>query len=214
MVFLLINQLIFCQAIVFWTILIFRWNICTTLPVQRHFTTLCYFHSVFEHLSIFNWFFFNFFNSAWSLIIFFFVFRLISIWKFCFFCIKEMAGSTFTSKALETVVATPFGQFFIKKIDAVLATIVQPAKYCADGGESKGESRKVSWPVFWIVLIYMQTFRVVYSTVFNRIESKDIVSTLQRWRRMLRAVRFRGLRKRRESKFGKEKSDGNGGKDI
>lgn len=127
-----------------------------------------------------------------------------------------MAGSSYTSKIVEFMAATKFGQFLIKKFIDLLLIIELPAKYCVNG-ESSGESRKLPWLVFWTVLIYLQLFRVVISMIlvqFNRdpIEAKDVVKCLQTWRRSLRSIRFRGLRKNRESQFGKEKSNGNGGK--
>lgn len=122
-------------------------------------------------------------------------------------------AKTFLFEILESVAATNFGQFIVKKIDAVLGIFVQPAKYCVDG-ESKGENRKLSWPVFWMVCLYLQTVRVVLSTIFvqfngNAIEPKDVVTTLQIWQRNLRSIRFGGLRK---MNGGKDTPNGNDGK--
>lgn len=125
-----------------------------------------------------------------------------------------MAGSSYMSKCLEFVASTQWGQFLIKKIDTMLWAIEMPAKSCVEG-ESKGDSRKMPWPVFWTVYIYLQIFRVIVSKIFvqinkNPIEPKDIVKNLQKWRRTLRCIRFRGLRTIRESRFSAEKSNGNG----
>lgn len=120
--------------------------------------------------------------------------------------------STFIGHILELVASTSIGQFVIKKVDSLLWTLEQPAIYCVNG-ETSGYNRKLSWLVFWTVLINIQIFRVVSSTVlikFNKspIEPKDIVIRLQKWRRYLRSIRFRGLRQMRESK----NADVNGGK--
>lgn len=128
------------------------------------------------------------------------------------------SGSSYSSKIVEFVASTKFGQFLIKKFADLLLILEQPAKYCVNG-ESDGEKRKLPWLVFWTVLLYLQLFRVVISMIlvqFNRnpIEAKDVVKCLQTWRRSLRSIRFRGLRKNRESQSGKEKSNGNGGKIV
>lgn len=149
--------------------------------------------------------------------IFFFLFALfaVEIQQLILFCGPKMAGSSYMSKCLEYVASTQWGQFFIKKIDTVLWAIEMPAKSCVEG-ESKGDSEKMPWPVFWTVFIYLQLFVIVSKVLvilnINPIAPKDIVIILQKWRRTLRCVRFRGLRTIRESRFGAEKSSRNGGK--
>ncbi len=93
-------------------------------------------------------------------------------------------------------------------------TIEKPAKYCVDG-ESKKSDRNLPWPIFWTVIINLQIFRIVYSTISvqfykKSVETKDIVKQLQTWRRTLRSIRFEGLRNIRESQNGKGKANGNG----
>lgn len=142
---------------------------------------------------------------------------------FCIFLIKiqkfvlsesNMAGSSFMGKILESVASTNFGQFVIKTLDLLLWTIEKPAKYCVNGG-SNTDTRKLAWPVFWTVLINLQIFRLVFSTILqqfngNRLETKDIVRCVQKWRRSLRSIRFRGLRKIREEQS--KNANGNSGK--
>lgn len=117
---------------------------------------------------------------------------------------------------IEYLASTSFGQFIVKKLDSVLWTLERPAKYCVRG-DSKADNRDLPWLLFWTVLIYMQIFRVVFSTIliqFNKspIEPNDVVIYLQKWRRSLRSIRFKGLRKIRESRVGTEKLNGNSGK--
>lgn len=137
---------------------------------------------------------------------------------FCFSKLKIMdlstLMSTFVGHILEFVASTSIGQFAIKKFDALLWTLERPATYCVDG-KSSGYNRKLSGPVFWTVLINIQIFRVALSTVlirFNQspIEPKDIVIRLQKWRRYLRSIRFRGLRQIREGES--NYANGNDGK--
>lgn len=111
--------------------------------------------------------------------------------------------STLIGKIFEFVASTNFGQFCIKKIDSLLWTLEKPAVYCVDGVDSDA-NQQLSWPVFWTVLINIQIFRVVISKILvqfngNPVESKDIVKNLKKWRRSLRSLRFRGLRKMREA---------------
>lgn len=130
---------------------------------------------------------------------------------------QTVVASSIVSSIFEFLASTNLGQFCIKKVDSVLWTIEKPAKYCVDGN-SKTDNRDLPWIVFWTVLIYLQIFRVVLSNILIQfdnkpIEPKDIVKFLQRWRRTLRSVRFKGLRKIREERVG-HKSNGNGGKSI
>lgn len=120
-------------------------------------------------------------------------------------------GQCIVNGIVKFLAPTKFGQFFIKKIDRLFWSLEQVGKYSV-AEASRAESNKfmqantnhpLKWLVFGVVLIYMQIFRVASSMVlvkFNRnpIESKDIVKTLQKWRRMLRSIRFAGLRKSRE----------------
>lgn len=119
---------------------------------------------------------------------------------------------TFSSTVLVFVASTRLGQFFIKKIDAVLQTLEQPAKHCV-AGNSKVDNRELPWPVFWAVLISLQIFRVIFSLIwvqFNKdpIEPKDVVKNIQIWRRTLRSIRFEGLRKIREGQSENKKANG------
>ncbi|KAG4070253.1 hypothetical protein HA402_009816 [Bradysia odoriphaga] len=117
----------------------------------------------------------------------------------------------FLNKMLDFVASTHLGQFAIKKIDVLLWSLEKPARYSADG-EYKNDSLNLPWPIFMVILINMQILRIICSTVsvhFNKgpIEPKDIVKSLQKWRRMLRSIRFRGLRSMRESQYGKRKAN-------
>ncbi|XP_037051130.1 dentin sialophosphoprotein-like isoform X2 [Bradysia coprophila] len=113
----------------------------------------------------------------------------------------------FLNKMLDCMASTHLGQFAIKKIDLVLWSLEKPARYSADG-EYKKDSLNLPWPIFMTILVNMQILRIICSTVsvhFNKgsIEPKDIVKGLQKWRRTLRSIRFRGLRVMRESQCGK-----------
>lgn len=145
------------------------------------------------------------------------IFVSITAWRssFCKYLIMAIILN-FVNNILELVASTSFGQFIIKKIDSVLWILEKPAKYCVHG-DSKADNRDLPWLLFWTVLIYLQIFRVVFSMIliqFNKspIEPIDVVKYLQKWRRSLRSIRFRGLRKIRESRVGNTKSDGNGGR--
>lgn len=115
-------------------------------------------------------------------------------------------ASSVISGTVDFVASTNFGQFLMKKCDAILRTFEIPAKYSVKG-DSKADNRELPWLLFWIVLINLQIFRTVSSTILvklNRkpIEAAHIVSKLQKWRRSLRSIRFRGLRKIREQQNG------------
>lgn len=145
---------------------------------------------------------------------FYYLLSLTEIQQLIVFFSLKMAGSlsSYVNKSVEFVASTQSGQYFIKKLDTVLWAIEKPAKYCVDG-ESNGDRQKLPWPVFWTVFIYLQIFRVVLSKlVKNPIQPMDIVKILQKWRRTLRSIRFRGLRKIREYRLGTAKSNENGGK--
>lgn len=117
---------------------------------------------------------------------------------------------TCINKIVELVASTNTGQFVIDKFDSLLWTLEQPAKYCVNGNRNKVDgNHKMAWPVFWTILIYLQFFRLIISTIlvqFNerRIESEDIVKIIQKGRRTLHTIRFASFEN-------VEPSNGNGG---
>lgn len=127
-----------------------------------------------------------------------------------------MAGTSNVPKLLEFIASTHFGQYLIRKVDSLLWTFESPAKYGVHG-KRVNESRTLPWPIFWTLYFYMQIFRMVFSMILlplnkNPIEMKDIVTTIQTWRRALRSIRFRGLRSIREANDSKTKENGTDGR--
>lgn len=115
---------------------------------------------------------------------------------------------------VEFLASTKFGQFCIKKVDRTFWSLEQVGKYSVvEASRAKNnkflqanKEHPLKWLVFWVILFYMQIFRVVSSMILvkfnkNPIDSKDIVKALQKWRRMLLSIRFAGLQKNREQQI-------------
>lgn len=114
--------------------------------------------------------------------------------------------STVIRNVLEYLSTKNFGQFIIKKLDAILWTVEKPAKFCVHGSK-RFETYRISPAVFWTILIILQVVRMSLSNILVKckkhpIEAIDVMKTIQKWRRTLRTIRFGGLQKMRESDIG------------
>lgn len=132
----------------------------------------------------------------------------------------EIASSVFIG-VVDFVASTKFGQFLLKKFDKILRTFEKPAQYSVHRDAKKIDNSELpwffAWLLFWIVLFHLKIFRAMSSTILiifdkNPIEWTDIVKYLQKWRRTLRCIRFRGLRMIMEQR--NRTSNGNGGKSL
>lgn len=123
-------------------------------------------------------------------------------------------GQSIVNVIVEFLASTKFGQFCIKKIDRTFWSLEQVGKYnvikTSRAKKNKfmqaNKEQSLKWLIFWVILIYMEIFRVAFSLILvklnkNPIDSKDIVKALQKWRRMLLSIRFVGLQKIREQEI-------------